>query len=240
MVDDGLVPNDNEVERLMKAGEVAEARQLCQRMLRDAARPINQAVLLSNIMTCFEREGDISNAVEAGGQALQVIDSNRLNWERGPDGDKAAAIRGYVRGVLSRLTGQPADWRNPTGSWKSQGLFWAAYLAPAVVGAAIGTWIQFGYCPANPTPLALRCLDARYLLAPLCGFLGQHRMYSVLRTLGGIPTTLVGLGAATGLVLFYKDLDMPQPVIAVVALLLPMVGVILFAAARSKTIGRRV
>lgn len=239
MVDDNLEAGDKEVGRLMDSHQFVEARQRCEAMLL-SARPINQAVLLSNIMTCFMNEGNVEKALQAGEQAIQVIDVHRLKWLRGPDGDKAAAIRGYVRGGLARIRGQSSDGRGPNMSLSSQGLFWGAYFGAAAIGAVVGTNLRFGYDPGNPTPLWLRCPDARYLLAPVVGFLGHRMVHSLFQATPRPLAAVLGISAAATLALLFKDLVMPQPFIAIAAVIVPMVAVTLLAVTKSAAMGRPV
>src|SRR4051812_29605435 len=231
MARESLSGVEDRAERLMNTGQFTEARKAYLCMLEGEHKLINQVVFLSNIMTCYAKENDTVNAIKTGEQALDIIDTHKLKGVSGSDGDKAAIIRGHIRGKLMQL-------RNTNSSlWDELIYFCASYIAAAFIGAAIGINIHFDYKPENTTPLALRCPDARYLVAPLCGYIGQYLFYGVLRLFGGMFSCVIGLAAAAGIWFLFRDLAIPQVFIATIFLVLPILVIWLRSREKTKTVG---
>jgi hypothetical protein len=148
---------DERVGQAMKSDQVAE-------IVKGPEIPINKAVLLSNLMIhCGASESERALALEAGKEALKIIDDYELFYAPGADGRKAAAMRGYLTGSIRRLEGKPPDYAYLIPSA-------AAYMTGALLGAWLGTYVHFGYNTTTTKTFPVRFPDARAFLGPLFAF----------------------------------------------------------------------
>jgi hypothetical protein len=176
------------------------------RILKTDEMPINKAVSLSNLMThCDNTEAGQALALAAGKEALRIINDHGLYYAPGADGNKAAAMKGYIDGAIRRLEGKGLDYHYFIP-------FAAAYASGALLGAWAGLFIQFGYNTTNA--YQIRFPDARAFLAPVAAILFVFVLRGIFARLGVVVSAIVGLFSAIQLAGLYYQLGFPASVVA--------------------------
>jgi len=97
-----------------------EARKCYEEMITLGLGPMDEAKILANIMQMYEKEGNIEKAMEAGTRAFDIVQTYRLY-----ETNEGAHLRGFIRGRLGRLRGEPFPWHLPIA-------FFAAYFIGAI------------------------------------------------------------------------------------------------------------
>ncbi len=153
-----------------------EARLCYEKMIRLGLPPLDEAKMLANIMQMYEKEGDTEAAINAGMQALELIQNYRLYETM-----EGVHLRGFLNGSLRRLRGQPFDW-----------LPMATILLANALGAVLGAWIGSGIEYEGLTIHGPAWTDLRYGGAGIGGILGWLlllRPLSHMTPYFGVPLT---------------------------------------------------
>ena len=211
---------ENRGFEFLRQGNWREARGCFEEMLALPLSPIRRVKVLRNVMGAYEKDGMREQAVVAGRQALEVIESNRLYETNG-----GALLRGEIKSHLLRIQGVPVS-RLPAFT------LLAAYFSGAAIGAAIGSQIVVHSVNIEGPVIT----DVRYGgagLGAVLGFFLLDRMFSLVHPTLSTVVGLLNLGLLCSF-LFEHDFKKGAVTLSFI-LLLPAFG---YFAVRSYLRGR--
>ena len=161
----------------------AEARQRYEQMLGLDLIPIDRAKMLANIMQMLSKEGKDQDAIRIGEDALSLLQEHPAC-----DTNEGAVLRGFIRGALRRMRGEPLAWHLPAS-------LAATYFIGAAIGSLLGSTVQY----EGLTIRGMTWTDFRYGgagLGAVLGFLIFARPFlrlPVLLAVLGLIASLIGL-----------------------------------------------
>ncbi len=87
--------------KLWRKGNYCEARSLYEEIIPSVSLPLDKAKMLSNIAQLYEKEGDITGAIDNAHAAIKVVNANELFKTM-----EGSHLRGYLNGFVNRLEGK--------------------------------------------------------------------------------------------------------------------------------------
>jgi len=191
----------------------SEACECYEKILQFELSHLNKAKILGNLMQMYEKVEKLEEAIDVGTKALEIVEAYSLH-----NSMEGARLRGFVKGCLSRLRGEPFKWNTPIS-------LLSAYFIGASLGAAIGSRITF----EGMTIKGVVLTDFRYGGAGIGAVIISMILSPILARFGIGVSLFAGLFSFIGLCIILFEKNTSTGIAVLFVLLLP----ILFFARRS-------
>lgn len=155
-----------------------KARGCFEEMLSLPLDPMREVKVLRNIMGTYEKEGRITEAIDIGERALEIIDTYNLYGKTDGGYDF-----GYIRGCIARYRGETYPWNLVIAPL-------SAYFIGASIGAVIGSKIVYEGLTINGS---IVLTDLRYGGAGVGALLGWLILTRTSLNLGRYISASFGL-----------------------------------------------